>query len=47
MAVMKKSLREQVLLVVLAVGAVAAGVSAIAIVGLFVMAMAGVFAGGS
>ena len=44
---MKKRVREQVLIVVLAVGAVAAGVSAIAIVGLFVMAMAGVFGAGS
>ena len=44
---MKKSVRERVLIVVLAVGAVAVGVSAIAIVGLFVMAMAGVFGAGS
>lgn len=44
---MKNSVRERVLIVVLAVGAVAAGVSSIAIVGLFVMAMAGVFGAGS
>lgn len=44
---MKKSVREQVLIVVLSVGAAAAGVSAIAIVCLFVMAMAGVLGAGS